>query len=44
MGFDITNKRLTDEEFFRIRKKEVLNQWETGKQIENLSVEKCNEH
>jgi len=35
----IRNKRLSDEEFFRIRKEEVLPQWETGKQIEDL--EEC---
>jgi methylaspartate mutase epsilon subunit len=34
--YTIRNKRLTDEEFFRIRREEVLPQWETGKQIENL--------
>jgi methylaspartate mutase epsilon subunit len=32
----IRNKRLSDDEFFRIRKEEVLPQWETGKQIEDL--------
>lgn len=32
----IRNKRLADDEFLRIRKEEVLPQWETGKQIENL--------
>ena len=32
----IKNRRLSDEEFFRIRKEEVLNQWETGKDLENL--------
>jgi len=33
---NIKNERLTDEEFFKIRKEEVLIQWETGKQIANL--------
>jgi len=33
----IKNKRLTDDEFFKIRNEEVLPQWETGKQIENLA-------
>ena len=32
----IRNKRLTDEEFFRIRKEEVLPQWKTSHDIENL--------
>jgi methylaspartate mutase epsilon subunit len=32
----IRNKRLSDDEFFRIRKEEVLPQWETGKQIADL--------
>lgn len=32
----IRNQRLTDEEFFRIRKEEVLPQWETGKPLEDL--------
>jgi len=34
--YSIRNKRLSDEEFFRIRKDEVLPMWETGKDIENL--------
>ncbi len=34
--YKIRNKRLSDEEFFRIRKEEVLPQWETGKMLENL--------
>ena len=34
--YTIRNKRLTDEEFFRIRKEEVLPQWETSREIENL--------
>ena len=34
--YEIKNKRLSDEEFFRIRKEEVLPMWETGKQLENL--------
>jgi len=32
----VVNKRLTDEEFFRIRNEEVLPQWETGKAIQDL--------
>ena len=32
----VRNQRLTDEEFFKIRREEVLPQWETGKDIENL--------
>jgi len=32
----IKNIRLSDEEFFRIRREEVLCQWETGKELENL--------
>jgi len=32
----ISNTRLSDEEFFRIRREEVLPQWETGKDLENL--------
>jgi methylaspartate mutase epsilon subunit len=32
----ITNRRLSDEEFFRIRNQEVLSQWETGKQLQDL--------
>ncbi|MDR1573824.1 MAG: hypothetical protein LBS24_05900 [Clostridiales Family XIII bacterium] len=32
----IRNRRLSDDEFFRIRKEEVLNQWETGRALENL--------
>jgi methylaspartate mutase epsilon subunit len=34
--YAIRNKRLTDEDFFRIRKEEVLPQWETSRDIENL--------
>ncbi|SHI04080.1 Glutamate mutase subunit E [Sporobacter termitidis DSM 10068] len=34
--YEIRNKRLTDEEFFRIRKEEVLPQWETGRDLENM--------
>ncbi|MDR1027912.1 MAG: hypothetical protein LBL63_00650 [Clostridiales Family XIII bacterium] len=34
--YAIRNKRLTDEEFFRIRREEVLSQWETSRDIENL--------
>lgn len=32
----VVNKRLSDEEFFRIRGEEVLPQWETGKAIQDL--------
>ncbi|NLL51220.1 MAG: hypothetical protein GX248_00770, partial [Peptococcaceae bacterium] len=32
----VKNERLSDEEFFRIRREEVLPQWETGKELENL--------
>ena len=32
----ISNKRLSDDEFFRIRREEVLPQWETGKDLDNL--------
>jgi len=32
----ISNKRLSDDEFFRIRREEVLPQWETGKEIADL--------
>ena len=34
--YAIRNKRLDDDEFFRIRREEVLPQWETGKDLENL--------
>jgi methylaspartate mutase epsilon subunit len=34
--YTIRNKRLSDDEFFRIRKEEVLSQWETSREIENL--------
>ena len=34
--YTIRNKRLSDEEFLRIRKEEVLSQWETGRDLENL--------
>jgi len=34
--YTVRNKRLTDEEFLRIRKEEVLPQWETSRDIENL--------
>jgi len=34
--YTIRNKRLDDEEFFRIRKTEVLPQWETGRDLENM--------
>jgi methylaspartate mutase epsilon subunit len=32
----VGNVRLSEDEFFRIRKEEVLPQWETGKQIQDL--------
>ncbi|MCD6673667.1 MAG: hypothetical protein LT106_12510 [Burkholderiaceae bacterium] len=32
----IRNMRLSDDEFFRIRRDEVLSQWETGKALEDL--------
>jgi methylaspartate mutase epsilon subunit len=32
----IRNERLSDEEFFRIRREQVLPQWKTSKDIENL--------
>jgi methylaspartate mutase epsilon subunit len=32
----IRNRKLDDDEFLRIRREEVLSQWETGKEIENL--------
>ncbi len=35
-NYTIRNKRLTDEELFRIRKEEVLPQWETGRAIESI--------
>ena len=34
--YAIRNRRLSDEEFLRIRREEVLPQWETGRDIENL--------
>jgi methylaspartate mutase epsilon subunit len=34
--YTIRNKRLSGDEFFRIRKEEVLPQWETSREIENL--------
>jgi len=36
MNYTIRNKRLSDDEFFKIRKEEVLPMWETGKAVENL--------
>ena len=36
MAEKVMNKRLATTSSFRIRKTEVLPQWETGKQIENL--------
>jgi methylaspartate mutase epsilon subunit len=35
----VRNVRLSDDQFFKIRREEVLPQWETGKQIEDL--EEC---
>ena len=32
----IKNKRLTDDQFFKIRKEEVLPMWETGKAVEDI--------
>ena len=32
----VRNEKLSDEEFFRIRQEEVLPQWPTSKDIENL--------
>jgi methylaspartate mutase epsilon subunit len=37
MSEQIRNKRLSDDQFFKIRKEEVLPQWETGKGVENLT-------
>ena len=37
--YNISNTRLSDEEFFRIRNEEVLPMWETGKALENF--EEC---
>ena len=39
MTEQIRNKRLSDDQFFKIRRTEVLTQWETGKGVENL--EEC---
>jgi methylaspartate mutase epsilon subunit len=36
MAFNIRNKMLSDEEFFN-KRKEVLKQWETGRQVANLN-------
>ena len=36
MAFDIRNERMGDDEFFE-RRKEVLKQWETGKQVADLN-------
>ncbi len=42
MDKQVKNVRLSDDEFFRIRKEEVLPQWETGRQIEDLDeVHSC---
>jgi methylaspartate mutase epsilon subunit len=35
MAFDIKNEQLSNEEFFK-KRKEILNQWETGRQVANL--------
>lgn len=34
--YNIRNKRLDDDEFFRIRNEEVLPMWETGKQLQDF--------
>jgi methylaspartate mutase epsilon subunit len=34
--YTIRNRRLSDEDFFRIREKEVLSQWETGRDLQNI--------
>lgn len=39
MSVKIRNQRLTDDQFFKIRKEEVLCQWETGKALEDM--EEC---
>jgi methylaspartate mutase epsilon subunit len=36
MSIKIRNKRLSDDQFLKIRREEVLPQWETGKGVENL--------
>jgi len=36
MAFDIRNEKMSDEEFFE-KRKEVLKQWETGRQVEDLN-------
>ena len=36
MPEQVRNERLLDDEFFKIRKEEVLAQWPTGKDLENL--------
>ena len=36
MDTQVRNIRLSDDQFFKIRKEEVLPQWETGRQIEDL--------
>jgi methylaspartate mutase epsilon subunit len=36
MSLKIRNQRLSDEEFFRIRREEVLPQWETGRALTDL--------
>ena len=35
MAFDIRNKKLSDEVFYE-KREEVLNQWETGRQVADL--------
>ncbi|HEX2967423.1 MAG TPA: hypothetical protein VHO84_16680, partial [Syntrophorhabdaceae bacterium] len=37
MSGQIKNQRLSDDEFFRIRRQEVLPMWETGKSLEDLN-------
>ncbi len=36
MGQELRNRKLSDDEFFRIRDEEVLCQWETGKDLADL--------
>lgn len=36
MDKQVKNVRLSDDRFFKIRREEVLPQWETGRQIEDL--------
>ena len=36
-NFELSMDTLSDEEFFKIRNEEVLSQWETGKELQDLS-------